>query len=276
MSEPSSSRFTPSSQTVSQKVASSTVGLVALSDFRKRRAEALEQQDREARSGTNSEKATPDRSHTGTPDNGSEEDSGLKPLKKKKKKKKTGKTLLSFGDDGDEEADGPVLNSKSKKSDGGKTETEGEKKSKFKPNASVSIVPTSTTKSALRQEAAQRDALRREFLAVQEAVKATDIAIPFTFYDGSNIPGGTVRVKKGDFVSTFLDKSRKVGAELGVGKRPNDAASKAVPNAQALKAWARIGVDDMMMVRGSVIIPHVSSKSRNRMKSATADFYFLF
>jgi protein FAM50 len=57
------------------------------------------------------------------------------------------------------------------------------------------------------------------------------------------------RVKKGDFVWVFLDRSRKVGAELGVGES-NLASSR--------KEWARVSVDDLMMVRGSIIIPHVS------------------
>jgi protein FAM50 len=54
-------------------------------------------------------------------------------------------------------------------------------------------------------------------------------------------------MKKGDFIWVFLDKSRKVGAELGVGEQAN-----------ATRAWARVGVDDLMLVRGTVIIPHVS------------------
>jgi protein FAM50 len=103
------------------------------------------------------------------------------------------------------------------------------------------------TKAALRKEAAERDALRREFLAIQAAVKATEIALPFVFYDGTNIPGGIVRLKKGDFIWVFLDKSRKVGADLGVGEKSN-----------ARREWARVGVDDLMLVRGTVIIPHVS------------------
>ncbi|KAJ8127178.1 hypothetical protein O1611_g6457 [Lasiodiplodia mahajangana] len=43
---------------------------------------------------------------------------------------------------------------------------------------------------------------------------------------------------------TFLG-ARKVGADLGVGEKAN-----------ARREWARVGVDDLMMVRGNVIIPH--------------------
>ena len=54
-------------------------------------------------------------------------------------------------------------------------------------------------------------------------------------------------MKKGDFIWVFLDRSRKVGAELGVGEKANSN-----------REWARVGVDDLMLVRGGLIIPHVS------------------
>jgi protein FAM50 len=114
-------------------------------------------------------------------------------------------------------------------------------------NASVAVVPKALTKSALMREAQTRESLRKEFMVLQAAVKATEINIPFVFYDGTNIPGGVCRITKGDFVWVFLDRSRKVGAELGVGEKANSR-----------REWARIGVDDLMLVRGSIIIPHVS------------------
>ncbi|OLN81062.1 Protein FAM50-like protein [Colletotrichum chlorophyti] len=246
MSDQAQSRFKPQNQmgqTTTERLSSNTVGLVALSDFRKRRAEVLDQQDREreaALSGT----STPNRSHSATPDPGSDSGSGAN--KPKKKKKKVGGSKLSFGDDEEGEED-PIPTGKNKKDggDGDEKDDKLEKKSKIVANSSVAFVPKVMSKAALRREAAEREALRREFLAIQESVKATDIAIPFVFYDGSNIPGGTVRVKKGDYIWVFLDKSRKVGAELGVGEKAN-----------ARREWARVGVDDLMLVRGTIIIPH--------------------
>ncbi|KAI1123458.1 XAP5-domain-containing protein [Nemania abortiva] len=264
----SDSRFTSQNKTTQQRISNNTVGLVALSDFRKRRAEVLEQQEREAReaaiAGSPASTPTPDRSLTGTPDNASDP---VAPAKKKKKRK-VGGAKLSFGDDEDEgESEGAREEDKGSKATSGvmagpgpgpgadgaepfdrgnhANGAESKTKNKVKANSSVSVVPRPVTKSALRREAAEREALRREFLQRQERVKATEIAIPFVFYDGSNIPGGTVRVKKGDFVWQFLDKSRKVGADLGVGEKAN-----------ARREWARVGVDDLMMVRGNVIIPH--------------------
>lgn len=114
------------------------------------------------------------------------------------------------------------------------------------------------TKAALEAEAQTRDALRKEFLAMQEAVKNTEILIPFIFYDGTNIPAGSVRVKKGDPVWLFLDRCRKVGAELGVGgKGAWKGAAKGRKDNR--REWARVSVDDLMLVKGEVIVPHVSN-----------------
>ncbi|KAM0271635.1 hypothetical protein ACHAQH_009023 [Verticillium albo-atrum] len=229
MADSNASRFTPQNQTATQRVATNTVGLVALSDFRKRRAEAIEQHEREAREAAFPGGATPDRSDSATPANATSDsgDASARPLKKKKKKTKAVGSKLSFGDD-DEEEESVTVGKPKSANDGAKP--------KLVANTSVGMVPKSMTKSALRREAAERETLRREFLVIQEAVKATEIAIPFVFYDGTNIPGGVVRVKKGDHIWVCLDKSRKVGAELGVGEKAN-----------ARREWARVGVDDLML-----------------------------
>lgn len=101
------------------------------------------------------------------------------------------------------------------------------------------------SKSALLREAQTREQLRKEFLVMQEAVKQTEFLMPFVFYDGTNIPGGQCRMKKGDMVWLFLDRARKVGAEVGGSDK-------------ARREWARVGVDDLMLVKGDIIIPHVS------------------
>jgi protein FAM50 len=125
------------------------------------------------------------------------------------------------------------------------------------PNA-VLPAPRVMTKAALQAEAVERDRLRREFLALQEAVKATEILIPFVFYDGTNIPGGTVKVKKGDHVWLFLDRCRKVGAELGVAGGGGGASNSGKSKNDSRREWARVSIDDLMLVRGELIIPHVS------------------
>ncbi|EGS21316.1 uncharacterized protein CTHT_0031710 [Thermochaetoides thermophila DSM 1495] len=261
-------------RTTHELLSTNTVGLVALSDFRKRRAEVLEQQEREAREALSARSgiATPDRSLTATPSNASDSINGDR--ERPPKKKKRTRALISFGDDedGGDGSDTVATKTTVKKPkfedrtqlDGTANESSGntvdaavgehkendkneKSTSKITANTSVGIVPRPLTKAALRREAAEREALRKEFLQIQAAVKATEIAIPFVFYDGTNIPGGIVRVKKGDHVWLFLDKSRKVGAKLGVG---------ADKMANARRAWARVSVDDLMLVRGSLIIPH--------------------
>ncbi|EJT68549.1 XAP5 domain-containing protein [Gaeumannomyces tritici R3-111a-1] len=294
MSNPPPSRFTTGNQTTHERLTTTTVGLVALSDFRKRRAEVLEQQEREAReknkqaaaaaaAATATATQTPDRSRTGTPANGSEGSDAERQLKKKKTAKRAKvSNKLSFAADGDEDDDDDAAPPRILKKAPAKPQPKGEaspedgneaagsedasgaaessgrdeasaseskrpSKPKITPNASVGVIPRALTKAALRREAAEREALRKEFLALQAAIKATEIAIPFVFYDGTNLPGGTVTVKKGDFTWVFLDKSRKVGAKLGVG-------GERIINAR--RDWARVGVDDLMLVRGTIIIPH--------------------
>lgn len=105
------------------------------------------------------------------------------------------------------------------------------------------------TKSALLRDAQTREQLRKEYLAMQEIVKESEIIVPFVFYDGTNIPGGKCRMKKGDHIWLFLDRARKVGAETG--------ASGNV-DGQRKGGWARVSVDDLILVKGEIIIPHVS------------------
>ncbi|CAG8978459.1 hypothetical protein HYALB_00012841 [Hymenoscyphus albidus] len=237
-------RFTPQAKTAEDLLANQTVGLVNLSDFRKRRAEAIEQKERDAHDRVLNVPS----SGTATPDGAS---TPREPALKKKKRK-VGTPKLSFGvegeegESGDNATTGPGSATTTRENTPSTGKESGGKKSKFGVNASVAIAPKVLTKSALLREAQTRETLRKEFLGIQEAVKGTDINIPFVFYDGTNIPGGVCKVRKGDYVWLFLDRSRKVGAEMGVGEKGTNTN----------KQWARIGVDDLMMVRGGIIIPH--------------------
>lgn len=180
----------------------------------------------------------------------------LTPQPPKKKRKNLTKGKLSFGlDEEDEDGSstsgalsplGKPLNEPSSSTELPATDEKSElPRRKLVPNASVDFAPKAKTKAILLREAQTREQLRKEYLEKRELVKATDFIIPFVFYDGSNIPGGVCRVKKGDHVWFFLDKARKVGAELGVG------------GDKGRKEWARVSVDDLMMVRRELIIPHV-------------------
>ncbi|CAI4213135.1 unnamed protein product [Parascedosporium putredinis] len=190
MSNENPSRFVTQNKTTHERLSTTTVGLVKLSDFRKRRAEPDACLGKCEWGHGQRFRATGEEAEA-------------------EEKKKVGATKLSFGDDEEEEGAEDSLGNNGA----------SPKKPKLEANASVGIVPKTLTKAAIKQEAAERESLRREFLQIQDAVKATEIAVPFVFYDGTNIPGGVVRVKKGDFVWVFLDKSRKVGAEMQVGRQ---------------------------------------------------------
>ncbi|OAX85380.1 hypothetical protein ACJ72_00228 [Emergomyces africanus] len=262
--------FTNQSASAEDLLKSQTVGLVHLSDFRKRRAEVLEQKEREAHDKSlgrfaqgNSRSATPSGGETTdgapTPQN---ESAQQPPKKKKKKLGNLAKSKLSFGDDEGEDAlegSGATPTDVNDQKSPSKTPAEASPKAparRIAPNPNLSVPPPKViTKSALEAEAQTRDALRREFLALQEKVKATEIMIPFVFYDGTNIPAGTVKVKKGDPIWVFLERCRKVGAELGIGGAGGGGRTGR-GRRDYRREWARVGVDDLMCVRGNVIIPH--------------------
>lgn len=181
-----------------------------------------------------------------------------KPVKKKAKKGHAkAKAKLSFALDDEEEEDSGLSAAVTPRSmsrtprdqtpneDSQVGDDSATTKKKLKPNANVSVVAKARTKAVLLREAQAREQMRKDFLVTKELVKNTDIVVPFIFYDGAKTPGGKVRVKKGDHIWVFLDKARKVGAELAIGEDKGG------------KSWARVSVDDLMLVRGSMIIPHV-------------------
>ena len=181
-------------------------------------------------------------------------------MKKKRKALAKGKLSFEVGEDG--EPVPPRSMSATPRSETADTGADLEvangdgPRERLGPNSSVPVAPKVMTKSALLKEKLAREHLRREFITMQEAVKATEFLIPFVFFDGTNTPGGTCRIKKGDHVWLFLDRSRKVGAELGVGASGEKSNTR--------REWARVGVDDLMLVRGEIIVPHVSMLSALR------------
>jgi protein FAM50 len=194
----------------------------------------------------------------------------------KKKKRKAAKGLLSFGED--EEQD-DISNSTPARSARLSAEVSPEssttkvapKKLTANPN-SIIPAPRALTKAALAADAATRDKLRKEFLEIQEVVKETEIFVPFVFYDGANTPGGRVKVTKGDHIWLFLERCRKVGAELGVSGSGSTSGVSLKSKEDSRKQWARVGVDDLMCVRGEVIVPHVSigySQTTDMVQSLT-------
>lgn len=133
------------------------------------------------------------------------------------------------------------------------------KKRALGPNTAVGLQPKALTKSALLKESQLKEALKKEYVQIQEAVKATEFMLPFVFYDGKSVPGGACRMKKGDFIWLFLDRARKLGADL------------AGRGDHSKRDWARISVDDLMVVKGDIIIPHVSKHLVNVRSEVSVD-----
>ncbi|KAK5165438.1 uncharacterized protein LTR77_008967 [Saxophila tyrrhenica] len=232
------SRFAAQNASAEDVLKEQTVGLVHLSDFRKRRAEALDRVSRDVTPGTGSGASTPDGREAATA-----------PVAFKKRKKTMKKGGLSFGDDEEEQestqkkGDSSNPDSRAATADDSEsaTETTLKKRRGLRPNSSLTTAPKALTKSALLRDAARKDALRQEYLQLQEAVRSTEFCLPFVFFDGKDAPGGVCRMKKGDQIWLFLDRARKMAATAKGGAR---------------KDWARIGVDDLMLVRGELVIPH--------------------
>ena len=222
------SRFKPQNVTAEDLLKSQTVGLVKLEDFRKRRAEVLEQQ------------AEPELPRKDTTQQS-----------KKKPRKVSAKPLLSFDLEEGSISDNSTM-SISANSGPDATTTTADVPVPLKrprPNTGTRPAPKNMTKSALTREARMKEELRKEYLAVQEIVKATEVMMPFVFYEGVNKSGGVIKMKKGEQISLFLERARKAGIRSGHNngeKRDNTR-----------KGWARMSTDELMLVRGDMIIPHV-------------------
>ncbi|KAL0946659.1 hypothetical protein HGRIS_012852 [Hohenbuehelia grisea] len=104
------------------------------------------------------------------------------------------------------------------------------KRSKFRknPNVDTSFLPDRDREEAERKE---RERLRQEWLRRQEEMKQEDIEITYSYWDGSG-HRKSVTCKKGDTISTFLEKCRQQFPEL-----------------------RGISVDNLMYVKEDLIIP---------------------
>ncbi|KDE05791.1 hypothetical protein MVLG_03882 [Microbotryum lychnidis-dioicae p1A1 Lamole] len=208
-----SDRFASASDGVDEQLKKSTYGLVQLSDFKETREKLEEAARREA---------------AGTSELREEE-------KKKKKKKKEGKVKLSFAfDDGEEDESTSKKGTKAGDDDdeeGTGDEDRPSKKAKLGKNPSIdtSFLPDREREEAERKV---RDELRREWLTKQETMKAEDIEITYSYWDGSG-HRKVVTCKKGDTIAQFLDKCRLQFPELRA-----------------------VSVDNLMYIKEDLIIPH--------------------
>jgi len=142
-----------------------------------------------------------------------------------KKRKKMAKSTLSFAvDDEEAESGDSPMNGE----DGGEKPTK-RPKSRKNPNVDTSFLPDREREEAERR---QREELRQEWLRKQEEMKQEEIEITYSYWDGSG-HRKSVKCRKGDDVSTFLEKCRQQFPEL-----------------------RGVSVDNLMYVKEDLIIPH--------------------
>uniref|UniRef100_D8PVN9 FAM50A/XAP5 C-terminal domain-containing protein n=1 Tax=Schizophyllum commune (strain H4-8 / FGSC 9210) TaxID=578458 RepID=D8PVN9_SCHCM len=200
---PSVQRFVGQNDSIEEVLKHSTVGLVHLEDFQQKKKELQEAKAREAARSSELKDET----------------------KKSKKRKKATKSTLSFAMDDEEEGEGADAQVK----DG--SEEPAPKKGKFRknPNVDTSFLPDRDREEEERRE---RERLRREWLEKQVQLKQEDIEITYSYWDGSGHRKSVV-CKKGDSISTFLEKCRQQFPELRA-----------------------VSVDNLMYVKEDLIIPH--------------------
>ncbi|KAI9570467.1 XAP5, circadian clock regulator-domain-containing protein [Boletus coccyginus] len=202
-SRPSANKFVGQNDSMEDTLKYSTIGLVHLEDFQQRRKALEEAKAREA-ARTNE----------------------LKEETKKVKKRKKAKSTLSFAMD-DEEGDGEVSSRQTPDAENGEPAV---KRTKFgkNPNVDTSFLPDRDREEEERRE---RERLRQEWLRRQEELKTEEIEITYSYWDGSGHRKSVV-CKKGDTISTFLEKCRQQFPEL-----------------------RGISVDNLMYVKEDLIIP---------------------
>ncbi|EJF65811.1 XAP5-domain-containing protein [Dichomitus squalens] len=201
---PSSNRFVGQNDSMEDTLKQSTVGLVKLEEFQQRRKELEEAKAREA-ARTNELKYDLFRDE-----------------KKVKKRKKAAKSTLSFALDGEEDEENGF------DSPNGEERPVKKSKSRKNPEVDTSFLPDREREEAERRE---REELRQEWLRKQEELKKEDIEITYSYWDGSG-HRKSVTCKKGDTISTFLEKCRQQFPEL-----------------------RSVSVDNLMYVKEDLIIP---------------------
>ncbi|KAL9051803.1 MAG: hypothetical protein Q9162_005797 [Coniocarpon cinnabarinum] len=170
------------------------------------------------------------------------------PLQKKRKLNSNARRAkLSFEEDDDEiegapqstiakkSKPGPAAPPKELSTDAGQSDRQT---SKIGANKMTGLAPKAITKHSLQQEAEQIVALREEFRKQQEIVKEANIIVPFVFFEGTNTITSRVRLKKGDAIDALLSAVQKILVK------------------EDYKRWVHLKLDDLMLVRNGVMIPH--------------------
>ncbi|KAL5532651.1 hypothetical protein ACEPAF_4425 [Sanghuangporus sanghuang] len=203
---PSSARFVGQNDSMEDTLKKTTVGLVRLQDFQKARMMLEEEKARIA----------------------AKTDELKEEQKKAKKRKRIPKAKLSFAE---EEEEGDANETSGTNTPNGYSSETAAKKAKLgkNPNVDTSFLPD---REREEQERREREELRKEWLRRQEELKKEEIEITYSYWDGSG-HRKSVTCKKGDSISTFLEKCRQQFPEL-----------------------RGVSVDNMMYIKEDLIIPH--------------------
>ncbi|KAF8343893.1 XAP5-domain-containing protein [Cantharellus anzutake] len=211
-SRPGSNRFVGQNDSVEETLKKSTIGLVRLEDFQNTRKALEEAKAREA----------------ARTDDLKEE--------KRKKKRKRGVTTAPLSFSLDEEGDIPIASDQTKSfsDEQPSADREGEKAQKRaklikNPSVDTSFLPD---REREEEERRAREELRQEWLRKQEEIKAEEIEIVYSYWDGSG-HRKSIKCKKGNDVATFLGLVRAQVPEL-----------------------RGVSVDNLMYVKEDLIIPH--------------------
>ncbi|KAL5529710.1 hypothetical protein ACEPAG_5695 [Sanghuangporus baumii] len=203
---PSSARFVGQNDSMEDTLKKTTVGLVRLEDFQKARMMLEEEKARIA----------------------AKTDELKEEQKKARKRKRMPKAKLSFAD---EEEEGDANETSGTNTPNGYSSETASKKAKLgkNPNVDTSFLPD---REREEQERREREELRKEWLRRQEELKKEEIEITYSYWDGSG-HRKSVTCKKGDSISTFLEKCRQQFPEL-----------------------RGVSVDNLMYVKEDLIVPH--------------------
>ncbi|KAJ8047213.1 Protein FAM50-like [Holothuria leucospilota] len=204
-------KFSSHYDAVEQQLKSSTIGLVTLDQMKAKRDDLVKEREQQL---AKAARELPE------------------DKKGKKKKRKQKQATLSFKFEDDEEEEGNDDDREILKDD---VEEKPVKKKRIgkNPDVDTSFLPD---RDREEEEKKKREALRQEWMLKQESLKAEEIEITYSYWDGSG-HRRSVKMKKGDTIQRFLMK----------------CLESLRKDFHELKA---VSVEQMMYIKEDLIIPH--------------------
>lgn len=204
-------KFSSHYDAVEQQLKSSTIGLVTLDQMKAKRDDLVKEREQQL---AKAARELPE------------------DKKGKKKKQKQKQATLSFKFEDDEEEEGNDDDREILKDD---VEEKPVKKKRIgkNPDVDTSFLPD---RDREEEEKKKREALRQEWMLKQESLKAEEIEITYSYWDGSG-HRRSVKMKKGDTIQRFLMK----------------CLESLRKDFHELKA---VSVEQMMYIKEDLIIPH--------------------